>query len=189
MKPFQESMRYEYDLTPYSVVFDCGFYKGDFSRLLLEKTQCRIFAFEPVREFYLAAKPLAIKLGVDLMNVAVGARGRKEEFGVKGDMSGLFTEPNSKEVVYYMGIEELHDLLEVKEVDLLKLNIESGEFELLEHVLERNTATRYRNIQVQPHGGVPDAEKRWSAIQAGLLKTHHLTFDAPWCWQNYELNA
>lgn len=188
MKPFEEKLRYEYDLTPYSAVFDFGFYKGDFSRLLLEKCDCRIFAFEPCREFYEVGLPLAEKLGVTLFNMAVGGSPGKRAFYKKGDMSGRFSD-GEMELVNFVDINDVHVVTGMDSVALAKLNIEGGEFELLETILERGMAQRYENIQVQPHAVVPDAEKRWAVIQAGLLKTHHLTFDAPWCWQNYELNA
>lgn len=189
MKPFQESMRFEYDLKSDSVVLDCGFYKGHFSRAIREKhPSVRIVAFEPIHDFFTEACFIGIELNVELFNFGLGASSRTEVFKVKGDMSGLFCD-GAEDRCAIVDIDELEKHYDIQDVGLFKINCEGGEFEILEAVLNRNMAACYQNIQVQPHAVVPDAEKRWAAIQAGLLKTHHLTFDAPWCWQNYELNV
>lgn len=189
MKPFEENLRYEYDLNSDAIVLDCGFYRGHFSRLIREKhPKVRIVAFEPIHEFYMEGCKIANKLNVRLYNFGLGGSTREEHFNVKGDMSGLFCTGNYLDQSFIANISDVEKEYLLKPVGLFKINIEGGEFELLEAILERGMATHYENIQVQPHACVPDAEKRWAAIQEGLLKTHHLTFDSPWCWQNYELN-
>jgi hypothetical protein len=62
-------------------------------------------------------------------------------------------------------------------VDLMKINIEGGEYELLEHLIARGLTKRIRNIQVQFHEDVmAGAAGRMERIQSRLAETHHLTY-------------
>lgn len=193
MKPFTEEDRYLYDLTPDSWVVDGGAHKGTFTTHIVNRYGCRVHAFEPVHEYYERLvglydhdKRVFVTRGV------LGSSKRTAPVKIyhKGDSSGEFADgecefapPKS-----YVDIEYVHGI--GKMIDLLKLNIEGGEFEFLEDILECGKAKwLFRNIQVQFHPVVPDAEARYQAIRAALLKTHHLTFDAPWVWQNYRLNT
>ena len=49
---WDEQLRYNYDLNYDSTVMDLGAYKGEFSKKIYDKYQCKIFAFEPVLSFY-----------------------------------------------------------------------------------------------------------------------------------------
>jgi len=88
-----------------------------------------------------------------------------------------------------MGLEEALQLAGGRKIDLLKLNIEGGEFELLEAILARNLADRFRNIQVQFHQVIPDYHQRWLGIRAGLVRSHQLTYDYYFVFENWSLRA
>lgn len=186
MKPFTEELRYEYPLTNQSIVLDIGCHKGTFSRILSEKYGCKILAFEPIQRFYdEAVATLKDKPNVQVFKCGVGATTRTEQFGIKGDMTGAFAE-GDKETVDIVSWFDLLDDDGPPSIDLIKINIEGGEFELLEDIIDLESSTLFKNIQVQFHPVVPDYQKRYDAIRAALLKTHRLTYDAPWCWENYE---
>lgn len=186
MKPFTESMRYEYPLTPESIVLDVGCHKGAFSKIISEKYGCIILAFEPIEQFYdEAVETLKDKPNVQVFKCGVGASARVEQFKIKGDMSGAFAD-GEKEDVDIIAFDELLADGGPPSIDLIKINIEGGEFELLEHIIEKELQGLSKNIQVQFHPVVADYEKRHTAIREALLKTHKLTYDAPWCWENYE---
>jgi len=178
MKPFTESMRYEYPLTPDSLVVDVGGYEGRFANTIVEKYGCRVWCFEPV--FY---EDIRSKLHPSILIFEKGLAGsnRTELMHIKGDSTGVFADGEAKRV-------ELVDIVDAiqEPVALLKLNCEGCEFEILEALLERGNPLLYDNIQVQFHGVVSDAEDRWLKIRLQLLDTHELTYDAPWCWENYK---
>ncbi len=187
MKPFTESMRYEYPLTPDSLVIDLGCHMGTFSKIISEKYACRIFAFEPMDKFYdWSVTMLTGRPNVEVLKWGAGATNRKDCFGIKGDSSGAFADGCEKQEVHILRFSDFIKQHELKNVDLIKINIEGGEFELLEHIIEMGLVSLFANIQVQFHKVVPDFEKRHAAIREALLQTHQLTYDAPWCWENYE---
>lgn len=187
MKIFTESDRYDYPrLTPQSIVIDCGAHKGQWASAIAERYGCTVHAYEPVPVFSLTIDRHPKHGRVIVHSFAVGGEARMERIHVQGDSSGMFaTAPDSVEIPV-MPIRAV--LADFTDVDLIKLNVEGMEFEILEDVIRRELARKLRNIQVQFHTCAPAFDSRYGAIREALLKTHHLTFDAPWCWQNFERN-
>jgi FkbM family methyltransferase len=186
MKPFTEEERYNYDLTPESIVLDCGVYEGTFSDIISQKYKPLIYAYEPIAAFYQRSKErLKVWPNVKVFPYGVGSSTRNETFRVKGDMTGHYSEGLEQSSVLIVDIVDI--LKPFNRIDLLKLNIEGMEFEVLERILALQLQGIFKNIQVQPHGIVEDAENRWKSIQNQLLKTHKLTYSCPWTWENYEI--
>lgn len=188
MKPFTEEDRYLYDLTPDSLVIDAGAHKGDFTAEIVRRYDCRVIALEPVVRFY---EKVALRFfdapKVSVVNAAIGAWSYPQHVFIKGDSSGFFADSQECDIASTWAVKE--HLSALPPVDLLKLNVEGAEFEVLSHCLAYGGIDRLKNIQVQFHSVVPNAEALYDTISGGLLKTHHLTFDAgPWVWQNYRLN-
>ena len=77
----------------------------------------------------------------------------------------------------------------IEKVDLLKMNIEGGEYDLLEHMIKNNLTSKFENIQVQFHDNVFDGwEEKYNFIVNNLTKTHHLTYKFEFKFENWELN-
>lgn len=189
---FSEALRYEnYDLTPDSLVIDCGFYKGEFALEMARRYNCWIESYEPVKEFYEAGREIVRSYKIKLFNYAVTASPVALTVGKHGAMSGRFATGDPQEVAIP---KPLIDVIPVTGCDLLKLNVEGMEFEILECLIEsrrmydHSLAWHCKNIQVQFHPIVPDFQTRYESIRAKLLETHHLTYDFPWCWQNFRRN-
>lgn len=180
---FREALRYEYPLNADSFVIDLGAFKGTFSAEISRRYNCRVRAYEPIYEFYQVAREVLRPYeNVKLYNNGVASIGANAIFGVKGDMTGSFTASDQNENVSLLPID---DVL-TEPCDLLKINIEGGEYDLLDYMIHVGLVEDCKNIQVQFHGNVPGAKERWEANRAGLLKTHRLTYDFPFCWENYE---
>ena len=184
MKRFHESDRYDYDLTPESVVIDCGGYEGSFARQLYDKYRCQIRVYEPVRPWAEnLGETLGLRTGIQVFPFGLGGWTRMAKIRIKGDSTGLFADSGVETEVEIRSVSEEIDRLQIPTVALLKLNCEGAEFEIMEHVLDVGLALRLENIQVQPHGVVPDAQRRWRAIQVQLAKTHRLTHYQRWAWE------
>lgn len=185
MSEFNEEMRYDYPLTPDSLVVDCGGYKGDFAVKMHDKYGCVVKVFEPIDEFY---KQICYRIRdrgrIKVFPVAIGSSEREQKIYLSDNSTGLFKE---SEFALVAIIKPLCFFNIQRPVDVLKLNIEGSEFEVLENILQTGTEKQFKNIQVQFHQVVPDYEARYEAIRAKLLKTHELTYDFPWHWQNFRL--
>jgi len=188
MKPFTEEERYNYDLTPDSIVIDAGAYHGQFSRKLWEKYKCRIFAFEPINDFFQIAQQTLSGTDVSLIKAGLGAAPGFEWFGVANDSTGKFKNDAPKQLAMMIGAPSFLSSLPSC-VDLLKLNIEGGEFMVLEALIEGNLIASANNIQVQFHRCFPDSDLAVQNLSERLSRTHHLTYDAgAFIWQNWEIN-
>jgi hypothetical protein len=75
---------------------------------------------------------------------------------------------------------------EIGEIDLMKINIEGGEYDLLDRIVNTGVVKQIKNIQVQFHDFVPNAEKRMPNIQEKLSLTHELTYQYLFVWENWK---
>lgn len=188
MKVFTESDKFKYPLTPESRVLDCGGFEGNWSNEIWNRYKCKIVTLEPIMEFCCDCATKLSPTGAIVLHAGLGANTRIATMRAHGGMTGMFAEGEAREVDI-IGIEDLlHGRIGWKHVDLFKMNCEGSEFEILEHILEKGMAAMFGNILIQFHSCVPNAEARYEAIRDGLIKTHHLTFQELWCWENWELN-
>jgi len=185
-----ERLRYSYDLGPKSVVFDCGAHLGFFAAEIFRRYQCNVFCFEPMqRHFKELSKRFADTPQIVCLNYGIAPTPGEAKISVEGEASSLFrtTGSTESETVRFVGLDEALRLADGRKIDLLKLNIEGGEFELLEAILARHLANQFRNIQVQFHQVIPDYHERWLKIRAGLAKSHRLTYDYYFVFENWSL--
>lgn len=182
--------RYSYDLGPESVVFDCGAYVGDFASQMIDRYQCRVFCFEPSPVYFeKLSRRFAGQPRITCLNYGIGSSSTEAKISVEEDASSLFraAESGAVETVRFMDINEALQLAGGGRIDLLKLNIEGGEFEILEAILERNLATRFRHIQVQFHQVIPDFHERRMKIREKLAITHQLGYDYYFIFESWSL--
>ncbi len=74
-------------------------------------------------------------------------------------------------------------------VELMKINIEGGEFELLERMIERKLVDRVRDFQLQFHNIAPDSRRRMKAIQSRLAEAHSLSYQYSFVCENWSRNS
>ena len=82
----------------------------------------------------------------------------------------------------------LWDTLNITNINLLKINIEGGEFPLLFELIKNNKIKNIKNLQIQFHNFVPNAKILREEIRSVLNQTHHLTYDYYFIWENWQLN-
>jgi hypothetical protein len=107
---------------------------------------------------------------------------------VLGDASSVFVAGQQQcEMVELCDVAEVLKPLCRTGIDLIKVNIEGGEYDLLDRMIETGIARACRDIQVQFHDWIPSAAERRKAIQEALSKTHTLTYEYPFVWENWRL--
>lgn len=188
MKPFTEEMRYEYDLSKGSTVLDFGGFRGEWTERIKDRYDCTVHVFEPVRRFYdQVVKRVGGRDRVFVHPWAIGAAVGSAQFSIKGDMTGAWADNPEFEQVMTKDMASIFAHLGITGCDLMKLNVEGGEFSALEQMIEHELIRDVDNIQVQWHPVVPFCEERYKALQENLAATHRLTFDAGWVWQNWAI--
>jgi FkbM family methyltransferase len=178
--------RIDFPLGPGDVAFDVGAYTGEWAAELYARLRCRIEAFEPVEEF---AARLDDRFGpnddIAVHHYGLGGRTRDELLSEEGARSsavrGFAAERGTR--VRIRDVVEALDELAPGGVALLKLNIEGGEYELLERLLEAGRLRDVGHLLVQFHDHVPGAAERRDAIRARLADTHEPMWDFPFVWE------
>jgi FkbM family methyltransferase len=182
------TLRLNYKLDDNSIVFDLGGYKGEWANNIHCKYGCNVIIFEPINKYYdLIKNKFSHNKKIQLFKAGLGARNEKVLMSVAAESTSQFkVNENSTEVDIY-SISDFFNNKNISRVDLMKINIEGGEYELLENMVELGLVNKIQNIQVQFHDFIPNAEVRMKKIQSQLAKTHKLTYQYEFVWENWTL--
>jgi FkbM family methyltransferase len=186
-----QTLRLDYDLGPGALVFDAGGYHGDWAADVFCRFGCRIEVFEPVASFAeVIAARFARNPSVDVHRYGLAGEDRRDRILLHEGGSSAVMEPigaaGEREEIELRDVVAVMDRLDRDQVDLIKINVEGGEYELLERLLEAETVDRFRYLQIQFHRGAPAAESRMREIQNGLSRTHRRMWSYPWIWESWE---
>ena len=183
------TLRLDYDLTAASVVLDLGGYEGQWASDIYSRYCCSLHVFEPVRAYAENIKRrFAKNAHIQVNSFGLGPADMEIRIGLSNDGSSVFQRATQTEQGRLVEAKAFFDENGITQVDLMKINIEGGEYELLEHLLDTGLAAKISNIQVQFHDFVPNAEARMKAIQERLSKTHFLTYQYEFVWENWKRN-
>jgi FkbM family methyltransferase len=180
------AFRFDYPLTPESVVIDAGGYKGQWASDVYSMHQCRVHVFEPIPSFADAiSKRFAKNEALTTHAFALGASDRVEVARIGSSASSIFSRKGESVQIRFVDVAKWLDQEQLLTVDLIKINIEGGEYELLERLLDTGDIARFKFLQIQFHDFVPDANHRMTAIQERLSVTHSPTFQYRFVWENW----
>lgn len=181
---FKEEMRYDYPLTPDSLVWDIGGYKGDFAQKIYDKHKCWVSVYEPIPEFTKSIeKKVNDNLRINVFNYGLSHETTGAMISVNNDSSS--THRGGRDVPIQL-IDVKSEMVLYDDIDLMKINIEGEEFNLLERMLECDIIKQVKYIQVQFHAFIPNAKERRARIQEGLKKTHKLMWNYDFIWESWE---
>lgn len=182
-----KTLRLNYDLSESSIVFDLGGYKGNFAQDIYNRYLCEIFIFEPVKSFY----KIIDKKFKDIPKVTAypyGLANEDKELSISdsNDASSVFIDSEGSEKIELKSILNFIKNNNITYVDLIKINIEGGEYEVLESLLESGIISIFKNLQIQFHDFIIDnANERMENIQTQLAKTHKTTYQYKFVWENW----
>ena len=176
-----------------SIVLDLGGFHGDFSLLMNARYGALCHVFEVIPDLCSrieAARADNPKIVVHPFGLAGSTR--REQLFLAEEGSSTFanraSEPRQISIQLVRASEWFGKEVKGRSVGLMKINIEGGEYELLEHMISEALVRQVKNIQVQFHEDViPDAAARMARIHSALSKTHRLTFQERFVWENWEL--
>ncbi len=180
-----------------SVVFDVGAFDGDWSARVFEKYQPRICCFEVepnqsksiAQRFQSNPKIRCFDFGLSGANATLWLTSdgmgstlylTRAMLLKSGDASDL-----CRVQVTVRDIVEVMDDMELKQIDLLKLNIEGSEYDLLERMIDTSRIQDVACLMVQFHEWIDGAYKRRREIRRALTKTHTVAWEYPFCWEQW----
>lgn len=185
-----ETLRLDYPLDSESVVFDVGGYDGEWASDLFSRYQCRIELFEPVADVAERTRRRFEKNPrIAVHGFGLGARDEWTSIAVAGPGSSIYRQGTTRERIRLCRAASFIREHGFARIALMKINIEGGEYELLEHLLDEDLVRGVGDLQVQFHDFVPDAVARMGRLQERLARTHTLTYQYPFVWENWRRRA
>lgn len=186
-----DKFRFDYELDKQSLVLDLGGYEGQWASDLYARQPCRILVFEPVRAY---AENIAARFranpDIEVFGCGLGASSRSETIYIRGASSSSYRKKGTTtEVIEIVDVSEWFREREIENIALMKVNIEGGEFELLERLIETGLIENIRDLQVQFHRIAADSSARMETIQRELAKSHALTYQYRFVWENWSRNS
>lgn len=182
------TLRQEYPLDEQSVVLDLGGYKGQWASDIYSRYRCHIFVFEPVKSFAGGiSRRFAQNPQIVVNEFGLGGSSRTETINLNADGSSTIRAGHSKESIRIVSVDAWWKDNIASDISLMKINIEGGEFELLEKMIENDLIRCVKNIQVQFHDVFPGAKERMQNIREKLKATHRSTYSYEFIWENWEL--
>ena len=183
-------LRFNYPLTSKSIVFDVGGFAGDFASDLFARMPCKIFIFEPIANL---AKRIETRFAsnemIKIFSFGLSNKTEKKLIGVIGDGEGSSTyrtkDSENKEFISLVDIVEFIEKYKISEIDLLKVNIEGGEYDLLPRLISANKLSSIKYIQVQFHNFEKNSKQKKDQIREDLEKTHICDYCYEFIWENW----
>jgi FkbM family methyltransferase len=181
-----ERFRYDYDLEGNSLVLDVGGYKGQWASDIYARYNCRVLVLEPVKQFADAIeKRFQKNPKIEVVCLALGATSRQEAIALDEDGSSMYRKGSNKVTINVQDAATFFADRKLDRVELMKLNIEGGEYELLPRLVQAGLVKKIRNIQVQFHNIAVDSSARMEQIRRELSATHRPTYQYRFVWENW----
>ncbi|MES2353804.1 MAG: FkbM family methyltransferase [Pseudomonadota bacterium] len=185
----------DYPLTAESIVVDVGGYLGDWTESIFKKYQPNCFVFEPMDAYFQKmVERFKTNPKIRTFNFGLSNADTSADLFIQGAGSSVYSAANEKPEVSTTTI-QLRDItrvfqeLDIKFVDLITINIEGGEFDLFERMIESGLTKQCKNIQVQFHSYIDDAEEKRAKIHKKLSLTHIKSYDYPFTWESWRLKS
>lgn len=181
-----KTLRLTYPLNSESIVFDCGGYRGDWTNAIFERYSCNIYVFEPVRDFFLHIEDrFRNNSKIHAYNFGLHSRTEQAMIAPRNNRSSVFLNSKGGQLIALIDVVTFLQDKKIDRIGLLKLNIEGGEYELLRRILDAGLIAKISDIQIQFHDFVPDARHQREALRNNLARTHYLTYDFEFVWENW----
>ncbi|WP_153557927.1 FkbM family methyltransferase [Roseimaritima sediminicola] len=181
-----QTLRLDYDLSADDIVFDVGGYQGEWAAAMHGRYGCRVHVFEPLPQYYQQIQNrFADVPAVDVHAFGLSGRDQTISLGVLDDATSQFKTAEDSVACELRSISRFIETHRIEQVALLKLNIEGGEYELLEHLIDSGLISRFRDIQVQFHWFVPGAHRRMQRLHQKLQQSHRPTYQYRFVWENW----
>lgn len=160
-----EHLRYEYDLKPDDYVIDIGSYRREWADEITKRYHCKVECFDALDNRAAWTYDGKIKMGGAFYYTSMFSDEINSEF-------------NCVDIAKFLN----------EEVALMKINIEGGEYLLLNYIIEKGLHKNIKNLQIQFHEveGM-EYELAYKMLVSELSKTHKLTWHYPYVWENWKL--
>ncbi len=169
-----------------SWVIDIGGFLGDWTAAMLDRYNARYIIVEPVPQFAnQISERFSDQPNVQLLEFVIGISEGTQQLYVNGEATGS-SASGSPIIVNQQPISRLVSRIDGDTVGVASINIEGGEYELLEMLLESGEIARFNVLLIQFHQVNDYSPERYLKIQSGLAVSHNLSWDYSFVWQRWD---
>lgn len=181
-----KTFRLDYpELNEKSIVFDCGGYEGQWTSDIYSKYRCKVYVFEPVKNFAENIKKRFSKnKNIRVYYFGLSNITKKAQISNDNDASSLYK--GGKEVIQLKSISEFIIEDKINKIDLLKLNVEGEEYNILNNLISTGLIKKIKEIQVQFHRNIKNYKEEYSKTKVKLKETHKLKWRFPFIWEDWK---
>ena len=184
------NLRLDYpELTSGSIVFDLGGYLGDFTASIIERYNCKAYIFEPHPEYFSKCiERFSSYENVMVLNYGLADKNGEFLLSNRSDGSSFINPNHSQKDGIKCIIRDFSSVLselDITSIDLMKVNIEGGEFPLMDHIISCGKQAIVKQYQIQFHNFVENAVDHRIQISRALSETHVQTWCYAFVWENW----
>lgn len=171
------------------IVVEVGGFMGVYSEAISKRYLAKIFVLEPIKKYY---DYLCLKFAdnprVTVLNYGLGKDGHFE-FGLSDSGTGLFSKSEQKETVLLKSFKSFLTEHNLNKIDVMAINIEGGEYELLEQLLSTDFIHKIKRLYIQFHLIDSESVTKRHKLRELLRKHHSEIFCFPFIWEGWILNS
>ncbi len=169
-------------------VLDVGGYQGNWTSEMLSRYGCRSVIFEPVPEFAASIRRrFHSNDRVQVFEAGLAAQDTTVDMYLSQDGSSVFNRGSfPKTSVRMRDVTAVFGELDLAGIACMKINIEGGEFDLLDRMFTSDLHKRTRCFLIQFHDVSSDSASRRTTIQSRLAAAHRKVFDYPFVWERWD---
>ena len=184
-----ESLRFNYTgLDKHSVIFDLGGYEGQWASDIYGRFRSTIYIFEVYKPYYDKIKErFSLNNDINIFNYGLSAENTDIRITIDDVGTSAFKRSENMIDAQLKNVRDFIVENEIQKIDLMKINIEGGEYELLTYLISSGIVKQIVNLQIQFHDFVPDAINKMATIRQHLNKTHNPTYKFDFIWDNWQL--
>lgn len=192
---WDEDLRYDHVLTPEDVVWDVGAHEGEFAARIHCQYGCTVRMFEILPRLHeLLTRRFTLE-AFKIEGYGLGASDLDVRVDDNGDRTSLLLPDPWQEMVTIRRVSGiLHE-----PIALMKVNIEGGEYDLIDDLIDADKIVLVKHLQVQFHHWVfmedgalfevPNALERYVQVTTALAQTHQRDWGIPWVWESWSLRT
>jgi FkbM family methyltransferase len=186
-----ESVRMQFDgIGPDSVIFDVGGFQGNWAADIHERYKSQVHVFEPHPVF---AQEIRLRFqgnpAITIHDIALGHDEGSLTLSDDGDASSSFHSAKNVVTGRIESVTRFFANTDIPRIDLMKINIEGGEYDLLPALAEGGIMPRIGILQVQFHLFSEDDIHRRDTIRAMLADTHTCDWSYDFVWEQWSLRV
>jgi FkbM family methyltransferase len=173
-------------------VLDLGGYEGQWTSDIYSRYTCPVYVFEPVKEYFeLIRYRFENNSKIRCFQLGLSNSTYQTEITINEFASSTYnqTKQGKKETIQIKSFIEFTVEKQITHVDLMKINIEGGEYDLLDSVIANGWIKNINQLLIQFHQFVENADERRNRIREKLKETHTEVFNYEYVWEYWKLKS